>query len=173
MSTVEGTSLSFRTPEDWLTSRAIRKSYNNLIFDRKAPSEADLMGLGHPLLEKALHQAERVAGAVCAVYGFEDPMVVVQVSSKVTDVVGQSRRAIVGITGPVGSFRLLRDWEVLRALNRCNLKPEPQEGTFDNDVLAGWRSSAMTAIDDLLDTLDLQFTARMVKESALIWPAAK
>ena len=59
---VDGVSLSVRTPEDWLTNHAIRKSYEDLRFDRNAPAQADLMGIGHPLLEKALHQAERLVG---------------------------------------------------------------------------------------------------------------
>lgn len=42
----------------------------------------------------------------------------------------------------VGSFRLLRDWEVLRFLNPCNLKSEPSDGAFDTEALTGWRSSA-------------------------------
>lgn len=167
---VEGASLSFKTPEDWLTSHAIRKSYDNLVFDRKSASDADLMGIGHPLLDKALHQAERLTGTVCAVDGLDDPIMVVAVSSKVTDVATLSRRAIVGITGAVGSFRLLRDWEVLRSLNRCNLKSEPSDEAFDSAVLTGWRSSARFALDALLDTVDLQFGPRDVKESALLWP---
>ncbi len=131
------------------------------------------MGIGHPLLEKALHQAERLAGTVCAVDGLDDPMMVVDVSSRVTDVATQSRRAIVGITGALGSFRLLRDWEVLRSLNRCNLKSESPDGAFDTEALTSWRSSAMSALNDLLDTVDLQFGSRVVKESALVWPTAK
>jgi hypothetical protein len=97
-------------------------------------------------------------------------MMVVDVSSRVTDVATQSRRAIVGITGAVGSFRLLRDWEVLRSLNRCNLKSESPDGAFDTEALTSWRSSAMSALSDLLDTVDLQFGSRVVKESALVWP---
>jgi hypothetical protein len=170
---VEGAALSFRTPEDWLTSPAIRKSYDNLVFDRKAPTQADLMGIGHPLLEKALHQAERLAGTVCAVDGLDDPMMVVDVSSRVTDVATQSRRAIVGITGAVGSFRLLRDWEVLRSLNRCSLKSESQDGALDTEALTSWRIAAMSAINDFLDTMDLQFGSRVVKESALVWPVGR
>ena len=90
-----------------------------------------------------------------------------------TDVDAHSRRAIVGITGAVGSFRLLRDWEVLRSLNGCSLKSEPPDGAFDTEDLAGWRSAAMSALDDLLDTVHLQFGSRVVKESALVWPTAK
>lgn len=167
---LEGTSLSFKTPEDWLTSHAIRKSYENLVFDRKAPSQADLMGVGHPLLEKALHQAERLAGTICNVDGLNDPMMVVDVSSRVTDVATQARRAIFGVTGHFGSFRLIRDWEVLRTLNHCSLKAEPSDEMFDGEMLTRWRGAAMSALNELLDTVDLQFESRVVKESALIWP---
>ena len=72
-----------------------------------------------------------------------------------------------------GSYRLLRDWEVLRTLNRCNLKSESPDGAFDTEALTGWRSSAMSALNDLLDSVDLQFGSRVVKESALVWPTAK
>jgi hypothetical protein len=98
---------------------------------------------------------------------------VVDVSSRVTDVATQSRRAIFGITGSVGSFRLLRDWEVLRSLNRCNLKSESPDGPFDTEALTSWRTSALTALSDLLDTVDLQFGSRVVKESALVWTTDK
>jgi hypothetical protein len=170
---VEGAALSFRTPEDWLTSHAIRKSYDNLVFDRKAPSQADLMGIGHPLLEKALHQAERLAGTVCVVGGIDYPMMVVDVSSRVTDVATQSLRAIVGITGAEGDHRLLRDWEVLLSLNHCNLKSDPPDGAFDAAQIANWRDSAMSALSNLLDSVDLQIETRVLKESALFWPTAK
>jgi hypothetical protein len=61
---VDGLALSFKTPEEWLTTHAIKKSYENVVFDRKAsPSEGELMGVGHPLMEKALHQSERMLGS--------------------------------------------------------------------------------------------------------------
>lgn len=170
---VEGSSLSFRTPEDWLTSHAIRKSYDNVVFDRKASTQADLMGIGHPLLEKALHQAERLPGRVCAVDGRDDPLMVVDVSSRVTDVATQSRRTIVGVTGAIGGFRLLRDWEVLRVLNSCSLKAEPLEKDFATEALTSWRDSAMTALNGMLGSLELQFESRVVKEVALVWPTGK
>jgi len=167
---LEGASLSFKTPEDWLTSHAIRRSYENLVFDRKAPIQADLMGVGHPLLEKALHQAERLAGTICAVDGLSDPILVVDVSSRVTDVAIHERRSIFGVTGHVGSFRLIRDWEVLLTLNRCSVKADPSDEMFDAERLTRWRDFAMSALDELLDSVDLQFDSKVVKESALIWP---
>jgi ERCC4-related helicase len=168
---IEGLSLSFNTPEEWLTSHAIRKSYDNLVFDRSAPNSADLMGVGHPLLEKALHQSARLQGTLCVADGIDAPLMVLEVSTRVTDAAVPSRRAIVGITGTLGGFKVLRDWEVLRLLNRCNPKLDPLPGAIDADVLTRWRDAATAAADEFLDKLDLQFQSRVVKESALMWPA--
>jgi ERCC4-related helicase len=167
---VEGHALSFKTPEEWLTTHALRKSYDNLVFDRSAPNSADLMGVGHPLLEKALHQSARLQGAVCVVEGIPAPLMVFDVSSRVTDVSQSTRRVIVGVTGAAGEFELLRDWEVLRLLNRCALRSEAFAGSVDADALTRWRVAATEAVDPLLDCLDLQFGSRVVKESALLWP---
>jgi hypothetical protein len=102
-----------------------------------------------------------------------DPLMVIEVSSRVTDVPTQSRRTIVGITGALGSLRLLRDWEVLTSLNRCNLKSESPDIVFDTEALTSWKGAAMAGLNELLDTVDLQFGSRVVKESALLWPVAR
>ena len=170
---IEGHSVSFRTPDDWLTSHAIRKSYDNLMFDRSAPNSADLMGVGHPLLEKALHQAARLQAAVCVIDGLDAPLMVLEVSSRVTDVAATSRRAILGVKGWTGSFKALRDWEVLRFLNRCSLKSDSSVAAVDVQALTDWREAATACAEELLDKLDLQFGSRVVKESALLWPASE
>lgn len=169
---IEGHSVSFRTPDDWLTSHAIRKSYDNLMFDRSAPNSADLMGVGHPLLEKALHQAARLQAAVCVIDGLDEPLMVLEVSSRVTDLATPSRRAIVGVTGKTGSFNVLRDWEVLRLLNRCNLKLDPHAETVEVSTLSQWREAAASMAEELLEGLDLRLGSQIVKESALMWPAS-
>lgn len=169
----EDGAMSFKTPDDWLTTHAIRKSYDNLVFDRKAPSPGDLMGVGHPLLGKALHQAERLAGTLCVLDGIDDPLMVADVSSRVTDVTRLARRAIVGITGRAGSFRFLRDWEVLRLLNRCSVKPDPSDATFLTEELAGWRDLAMSDLHGLLDAANLQVESPVLKEVALVWPTGR
>ena len=170
---VEAGSMSFRTPDNWLTSHAIRKSYDNLVFDRKAPNSADLMGVGHPLLEMALHQAERLAGTLCAVDGLEAPLLVLEVVSRVTDTEKQSQLVVVGLSGSAGDFRLIRDWEVLRMLNSCSARAEPREGQVEPGLLRDWRDAATPALHELLDAVDLPFESRVIKESALFWPAGK
>lgn len=168
---VEGGALSFKTPEDWLTSHAIRKSYDNVVFDRNAPREMDLMGVGHPLFEKAVYQAERLVGTVCTAIGLAEPLMVLNISRRVTDIAAQPQRIIVAVTGSAGKFRLLRDWEVLRLLNECNFKSEPSADVLSIEVLDMWRNSGMADLNDLLKVIDIQMESRVVTESAFIWPA--
>jgi len=170
---LEAGTMSFKTPEDWLTTHAIRKSYDNLVFDRKASTSGDLMGVGHPLLEKALHQAARLPGTLCVLEGLDDPVMVVDVSSRVTDVDRQSRRAIVGVTGGSAAFKLLRDWEVLRLLNRFSVKADPFDLSIATDTLANWRELALSTLDELIESVDLQVESRVVKEAALFWPIGR
>lgn len=166
---VEGASLSFRTPEDWLTSHAIRKSYEGLAFDRHASAGVDLMGVGHPLLEMALVQAARLTGMVCVVEEIDSPILVVLVSSRVTDVAAQSRRAIVGIVGGQGKFGMLRDWEVLGILNRCTLRSETIDIGVSYEILTNWRARAAAAANEMLPKALPDFEALLVEEFALLW----
>ena len=171
---VEALALSFKTPEEWLTSHAIKRFYDNLVFDRTAQAGAgDLMGIGHPLMEKALHQAARLHGAFCVVEGLNSPLLVIEVSSRVTDYAGQSRRIVAGITGPPTHLVLVRDWEVLRLLNKCNLKPEVVTAVADSveSASSAWVSAAMASAPSLLGQVELQFESVRVEGLALLWPA--
>lgn len=167
----DGQSLSFKTPEEWLTSHAIRKSYDNLLFDRNASaSSGDLMGVGHPLMEKALLQATRLLGVYCVVEGLSAPLQVIAVSNRVTDKAGASRRLIFGVTGQPGSFRLLKDWELLRVLNQCALKAEPAPAVEARAAQTHqWLSEVSTAIPVLLGQVELPFESPHVAELAMLW----
>lgn len=168
---VEGQSLSFKTPEEWLTSHAIRKSYDNLLFDRNASaSSGDLMGVGHPLMEKALQQATRLQGVYCVVEGLSAPLQVIAISNRVTDKAGASQRLIFGVTGRPGAFSLLKDWELLRVLNQCALKAEPGPALETRAAQTQqWLSDASIAIPALLQQVQLPFESLHVSELAMLW----
>lgn len=171
---VEANALSFKTPDDWLTSHSIRRSYDNLVFDRAAPAgTGELMGIGHPLMEKALHQAVRLDGAFSLVEGLASPLLVIEVSSRVTDHGGHARRAIAGISGQSGSFVLLRDWEVLRIVNVCSLKPDSTTTGSENLGAAAkeWVSAAIAAAPAQLAKMDMQFESVRAEQLALLWPS--
>lgn len=168
---VDGYALSFKTPEEWITSHAIRRSYEGLVFDRSSPlGSGDLMGVGHPLMEKALQQASRLLGSVCVTEGLAAPLQVITVSSRVTSKDGSTRRLLFGITRRNGHLTLLKDWEVLRALNSCTLKADtatPLEGRAVK--VQTWLGHTKAAIPDLLGLVELPFASIQVAELALLW----
>lgn len=167
----EGLALSFKTPDEWLTSHAIRRQYDNLSFDRNLPRGAgDLMGVGHPLMEKALQQASRLHGVFCVVDGLDAPMQVIAVSNRVTGTGVASGRLAFGITGQPGNLVLLRDWEVLRALNRCAVKFEPApelEGRAGRARV--WLDLVQEATSKLLVLESLPFPAFHIAPIAVLW----
>lgn len=168
---VEGLTLSFKTPEEWLTTHAIRKSYDNLVFDRKAsPSEGELMGVGHPLMEKALHQSERMLGSFCLVSGLDAPLLVVEISSRVTDTSMPGSRVVAAVTAVGDAFELRKDWEVMRLLRVCSLRADAV-GLGDSAVsVTDWVQSANAHIQAKLADLKLPFGSPQAKTLAVFWP---
>ncbi len=167
----DGLALSFKTPDEWITSHAIRRAYDNLMFDRKAPASAgDLMGVGHPLMEKALQQALRLHGVMCVVEGLATPLQVTAVSSRVTDKMGSSRRQIFGVTGPLTELTLLKDWEVLRTLNACAFKADPVPALDERrSKIQAWRTQALATVPTLLRQVNLPFESLHMTEVAMLW----
>ena len=129
------------------------------------------MGVGHPLLDKALHQAERLLGTVCVLDGLREPLMVAEISSRVTDTARQQRRAMVGVSGSGGIYKLLRDWEVLRLVNQCNAKADASESMVGTAELAQWRDLATRAMRTQLGSMEFQLESMVVRETALLWPA--
>lgn len=167
----EGPALSFRTPEEWLTSHAIRRQYDNLLFDRNLPrGTGDLMGVGHPLMEKALQQASRLHGVFCVADGIPAPLQVIAVSNKVTGTEGGARRLTFGITGQPGKMSLLRDWEVLRTLNQCALKAEPAPNLDGRAERArAWLEHAKQETSALLAGEELPLATIRIEPIAILW----
>lgn len=168
---VGGYALSFKTPDEWITSHAIRRAYDNLMFDRNAPATAgDLMGVGHPLMEKALQQALRLHGVMCVVEGLAAPLQVIAVSSRVTNKMGPSRRQIFGIAGSLAELTLLRDWEVLRTLNTCSPKTELVPAWDEHrSKMQTWLNQASATVPVLLRQANLPCESLRVTEVAMFW----
>lgn len=176
----EGLALSFKTPEEWLTSHAIRRMYENLTFDRSASvSSGDLMGVGHPLMEKGLQQALLFAGSVAVIPKLPTPLLVIAVSDLVTGSGASNKRLIFGVTtAPNGNFSLWRDWEVLKhlnALHALSTKAESinadEESSWQTDAMA-LTESALVAAPTLLRSISLPFTAPQTQLVGLLLPSA-
>lgn len=167
---IEGLAFSFKTPEEWLTTYTIRRSYENLYFDRNAPVNSDLVGVGHPILEKALHQAERLTGTVCQVKNLDSPVLVLRLASKLTDVSIQSQKMIVAVSGKTDELKLLREWELLKILNQCNPSSEFKSQENVGNFSSSWYQAAIESLNTLLEQSNLQLNSKDVQVIALILP---
>lgn len=168
---IEGLALSFKTPEGWLTTPAIKKSYENLVFDRSAsPSEGDLMGVGHPLMEKALYQSERMLGSLCVVGGLDSPLLVVEISSRVTDTSMPGSRVVAAVSAVGDAFELRKDWEVMRLLRACSLRSDAVALGTSAPQITDWVKSANAHIQAKLEEMKLPFGSPQSKTLAIFWP---
>jgi hypothetical protein len=57
---------SFLTPDSWNNEYSIKSRYQNLIFKRKS-KEGDVCGIGHPVFQKALDNAQIFPDSLCLI----------------------------------------------------------------------------------------------------------
>lgn len=113
--------LSVVTPEAWRSSVEFRPRYDGLIFDRAlSPDRAliQLLGVGHPLIDRALAQCSAQEVYLARVKGLDNPLVVALIEDEVTGTGATVHRVIFGIElSPNGALSTRRDWEALLEIN--------------------------------------------------------
>ena len=167
----EGQTLAFKTPEKWIDHPAIKREYSGVVFDRKTKLDhgSDLVGVGHPLLTRAMQQAESFIGSVAIARGLDQPVLVLQISDRVTDGGSHVQKVLVGMTALDADFALLKDWKLLLLLNDLS------HGDVDGKLLdpqhaADWMERAKRAVTRQISELDLPFDVPDVREILLLWP---
>ena len=128
------------------------------------------MGVGHPLMEKALHQSERMLGSLCVVGGLDAPLLVVEISSRVTDTSVPGSRVVAAVSAVGDEFELRKDWEVMRLLRTCSLRSEAVALGASASEVAGWVELAKAHLQAKISELKLPFGSPQVKTVAAFWP---
>jgi hypothetical protein len=115
-------SLSFKTPEAWMTDIRVLPEYEQMVFDRSKQSGRsleNLLGVGHVLVDQAIEQALDLESSTTALPGssIEGSVAVFKVFERVTTQSHQKHELIFGI-----QFReqrpgqMLKDWQLLKYL---------------------------------------------------------
>jgi ERCC4-related helicase len=118
--------VSFKTPDAWQDERGVRALYEEMTFDRhdrRSASAGQVLGVGHPAVNRALRQAEGLDSCATLLPGDLLPrrMLVFVVSDRVTGRSSPVRHVVVGVeSDSSGGHRLLHDWEVLTKLNQLD-----------------------------------------------------
>ena len=168
----DGQSLSFKTPEKWINHPAIKREYSGMVFDRqvKLDTGSDLVGIGHPLVTRAIQQAENFTGSVAIARGTDHPVLVLQISDRVTDGGSHVQSVLIGMARIESGFEFLRDWQMLLLLNNLNTN-DTDEKLFDPMQAALWVQAAKQAVAKHIPALDLPFDVPDIREIVLFWPA--
>lgn len=128
--------LSVATPEAWRGSLELRDRYDALTFDRFMRSDnslTKLVGVGHPLLDRAISHSMEQQVFLSRARGISAPLLVAQVEDEITGTGATVHRIVVGIEGTGDAATVLRDWELLVRLNEmtpaenASLLPTPVE----------------------------------------------
>lgn len=121
--------LSVATPESWKRSIDIKPRYDGLVFDRdlaEGERMTRLLGVGHPLLDRALEDAASQPMLMGRVHGLACPIVIAAVEDEITGTGSTVHRVMVAAesAGPT-TLGSLFDWQALLRLN--DLRPVDEE----------------------------------------------
>ena len=110
------------------------------------------------------------ASPVGAHAGLEAPLLVVEISSRVTDMSMPGSRVVAAVTAVGDVFELRKDWEVMRLLRACSLRADAVALGASAPSVTDWVQSANAHIQAKLADLKLPFGSPQVKTLAVFWP---
>jgi superfamily II DNA or RNA helicase len=145
------TGLSVATPEKWRGTIDLRDRYDGLVFDRSLPTEnamIRLLGVGHPLIDRAVSACLENESFLARVKGLTDPMVIVMAEDEITGTGATVHRIILGVEQKADNKLVtLRDWETLKRINKV------QPATKFSETLTEKESSILQAITGRIHAL--------------------
>lgn len=175
--------LRFTTPERWTKSIGVDAEYEGLHFDRKRKGRAEavrLLGCGHKLMDLALDEAREFTESLAVVRALEHPLLVFALRDGVTVGGGDQRRTVAALElrgDDPASWRLLRDWELLKDLNqaveRGGRPVQIISPSADADTIISALSRGMEMICQRAGETGISFTLVEAELLAIFWPAAE
>lgn len=177
-------SLSFKTPDAWLSAIGVRTSYEGLVFDRSVRGKdavARIFGVGHKVMEQALHQSLDEAACVASVSNvvLKRPLIIVRISDRVTGKDSPVRSIVLAAERceEADEWLILRDWESVQRLNAilanvsvirtvCTPFEEQSEVKAAMDAATG-------VIARHVSNLEIGFRVPFIQPVAVIWPGTE
>ena len=130
--------LSVATPELWRGSSDLRDRYDGLVFDRSLPANQamlHLLGVGHPLIDRALGECRESEVLFARVKGLVGPLLIAVAEDEITGTGTTVHRVIFGVEGSqANGLSCLRDWELLLRLNELQMPTSPISDAAPNEI---------------------------------------
>lgn len=169
--------LEVLTPAAWeADDYAIRDRYAGLVFDRNAKlgrdrSAARLVGVGHPLFDRALREGENREGVLATCQRLEQPLLIVSIEDAVTGQGHSVTRIVAGAwRDDSGKAHVLRDWQLLQRLNGLGRSDRAETSVWDSATLATLEADLRAAVTAQIADLADMMTRPRVRSEILLLP---
>lgn len=111
----------FVTPDSWRKkSPAIKRRYEKILFSRETHPDTDIMGVGHPIMDKAIAQATDFSARVTILPTIEASIYIFSIIDRVTNREGQVNSVLIAAFTERDGYILLKDAEILNLLNKIS-----------------------------------------------------
>ncbi len=128
--------LSVITPDEWKNSLELRPRYDGLVFDRELGEQERmirLLGIGHPLLDRAIDEAVTRQVLLGRAAKLEKPLLIVALEDELTGTGTNVHRIVVALEADLHNPRQLADWEALLHLNSVQSEDSALESLSDEE----------------------------------------
>ena len=166
-------------PESWVAEDyAMQDRYKGLLFDRSArlsPKEGPvrLVGVGHNLFDRALHEADGFMGVLAHCARLDQPLLIASVEDQIT---GQdhtiSRIVMAAWRDDAGDIHVLRDWELLQLLNSVGRIDNASPMEMDGDQLEALEQVLCSAMYKSLPVIADMMTRPALRSEIMLLPDA-
>jgi len=148
--------MSFITPKLWINKYGIRRKYTNLVFDRTVKSQdGDVLGIGHPIMENALSQAEQFEACFAVARGITAPLFIFQIRDQLTGEESNVTNVMLAIQCENDGMKLLMDEAVVNTLSKIHdAMPKSNKDIYLN-------SASQVNINELLNNAELELKNKL------------
>jgi len=177
-------SLGFKTPDAWMHEVGIRSSYEGLVFDRTIRGKDAVnrvVGVGHKVVEQALHQAANESACATVVSNalLQQPIVVARILDRVTgkDVPIRSVLLAAEKSPDTNEWLILRDWQTVRRLNELagslSVLRRPCGRLEDLGAIQNAVTSALQILESEIPAVKTGFKVPHLEPLVVMWPGTE
>lgn len=175
-----GEDFEFLTPEAWLDEYGILERYTKVQFNRAAPKNRAVFGVGARAVERALDQAERLTALVACLPSdrWAKHLALFRIYDRMSDSPSSGFSRLVGVEQDGEAFVILEGGDLIRQMNKALVTPKALSNAdrgapIGADALGRWLGSAKTGINDRLGDFSAGFHSPGLEFLGVIFSAAK
>jgi ERCC4-related helicase len=163
----ENIGFNFIIPDSWRKkSPNIKRRYENILFSREVYPNTDIIGVGHPMMDQALLQANDFSARVARLKTLTESIYIFSIIDKVTNRDGQVSSVLVGVQ--VGdNYSLLTDGLILALLNNINISA-PEKQDIYTDIKTSKLDDAKSYLVEQIKYLNLPFSYPEITEHTIL-----